>query len=117
MGAASANQDEELALAGANALVGGAKVGSREGNQAGSSAFAKATADKAPPTTSASATFIEASRVAAAFMKGQPLLETVGYKVHAGRRVGPGHAEIHTLDTDVIYVVDGSATLVTVVKQ
>ena len=32
---------------------------------------------------------------------------------HASRRVEPGQAEIHTLDTDVIYVVDGSATLVT----
>jgi quercetin dioxygenase-like cupin family protein len=42
-----------------------------------------------------------------------PLLETAGYKVHASRRVEPGQAEIHTLDTDVIYVVDGSATLVT----
>ncbi len=46
-------------------------------------------------------------------MKGQPLLETAGYKVHASRRVEPGQAEIHTLDTDVIYVVEGSATLVT----
>ena len=35
-----------------------------------------------------------------------PLLETAGYKVHASRRVEPGQAEIHTLDTDVIYVVD-----------
>ena len=34
-------------------------------------------------------------------------------KVHASRRVEPGQAEIHMLDTDVIYVVDGSATLVT----
>jgi hypothetical protein len=29
------------------------------------------------------------------------------------RRIEPGQAEIHTLDTDVVYVVDGSATLVT----
>jgi mannose-6-phosphate isomerase-like protein (cupin superfamily) len=42
-----------------------------------------------------------------------PLLETDGYKVHASRRVEPGQAEIHTLDTDVIYIVDGAATLVT----
>jgi hypothetical protein len=59
------------------------------------------------------ATFIDANRVAAAFAKGQPLLETAGYKMHASRRVEPGQAEIHTLDTDVIYVVDGLATLVT----
>src|SRR5437667_1747693 len=107
-GAASANQDEELALAGANAF---AVAGRGESGQPGSSAFAKATADKSPPATAA--TFIDASRVAAAFAKGQPLLETAGYKVHASRRVEPGQAEIHTLDTDVVYVLDGSATLIT----
>ena len=101
-GADSANQDEELAIAGANALMNGAM--------------------EMPPTTSktdnpamrtAQATFIDNKNVSAAFAKGMPLLETAGYKVHASRRVGPGQAEIHTLDTDVIYVVDGSATLVT----
>jgi glc operon protein GlcG len=102
-GAASANQDEELALVGANAfaVAGRAEAGGREGNQPGST----------PPATGA--TFIDASRVAAAFAKGQPLLETAGYKVHASRRIEPGRAEIHTLDIDVIYVVDGSAMLVT----
>ena len=33
--------------------------------------------------------------------------------MHASRRIEPGQAEIHTLDIDVIYVVDGSATLLT----
>lgn len=107
-GASSANQDEELALAGANAL---GVAGRGEAGLLGSSAFAKATADRSPPATIA--TFVDANRVAAAFAKGQPLLETAGYKVHASRRVEPGQAEIHTLDTDVVYVVDGSATLVT----
>jgi len=97
-GAASANQDEELALAGAAAF---SVAGRGESGQPGST----------PPATTA--TFIDAQHVAAAFAKGQPLLETAGYKVHASRRVEPGQAEIHTLDTDVIYVVDGSATLVT----
>ena len=102
-GAASANQDEELALAGAAAfsVAGRGESGSREGNQPGST----------PPATGA--TFIDSKNVSAAFAKGMPLLETAGYKVHASRRVEPGQAEIHTLDTDVIYVVDGSATLVT----
>lgn len=107
-GASSANQDEELALAGANAL---AVAGRGEAGLPGSSALTKATADRSPPATTA--TFVDANRVAAAFAKGQPLLETAGYKVHASRRVEPGQAEIHTLDTDVVYVVDGSATLVT----
>ncbi len=100
-GAASANQDEELALAGANAVAGRAEPGGHEGNQPGST----------PPATAV--TFMDAKTVSAAFAKGMPLLETAGYKVHASRRVEPGQAEIHTLDTDVIYVVDGSATLVT----
>ncbi len=103
-GAASANQDEELALAGANALMGGA---AKTENPTSSSATDSST------QTAQSATFIDSKKVAAAFAKGMPLLETAGYKVHASRRVEPGQAEIHTLDTDVIYVVDGSATLIT----
>src|SRR5438132_351260 len=100
-GAASANQDEELALAGAAAVAGRAEAGAGQSNQ-----------PEATPLAT-TATFIDAKSVAAAFAKGMPLLETAGYKVHASRRVEPGQAEIHTLDTDVIYVVDGSATLVT----
>lgn len=102
-GAASANQDEELALAGANAfgVAGRGDPGHTSIEEPRS----------APPATAA--TFIENKNVSAAFAKGMPLVETGGYKVHASRRAEPGEAEIHTLDTDVIYVVDGSATLVT----
>src|SRR5437899_3583371 len=107
-GAASANQDEELALAGAAAFSAStqadppSKTGSA--NEVSGAPMMKATND---------AIFIDASHVAAAFAKGRPLLETAGYKVHASRRIEPGQAEIHTLDTDVVYVVDGSASLVT----
>jgi glc operon protein GlcG len=106
-GAASANQDEELALAGANAVAaaGRGEPGIREGSDQ------RVSPGSTPPATAA--TFIDPKNVSAAFAKGMPLLETAGYKVHASRRVEPGQAEIHTLDTDVIYVVDGSATLVT----
>ena len=93
-GAASANQDEELA-------------------QAGASAISNAPEPAAPGTTSNTAKFIDARAVSAAFAKGMPLFETGGFKVHASRRAEPGQAEIHTLDTDVIYVVEGSATIVT----
>src|SRR5438034_4092906 len=55
-GAASANQDEELALAGANALMGDRATSSE---RPGSSAFAKATADKPAPATTGQATFID----------------------------------------------------------
>ena len=58
-------------------------------------------------------TYIDSEKVAAAFAKGMPLIETPGYKVHAGRRERPGLVELHTQETDVIYVVDGTATFVT----
>jgi glc operon protein GlcG len=51
--------------------------------------------------------------VAAAFAKGTPLVEVGDYKVHASRREGPGQVEVHTRDTDIAYVLQGSATLVT----
>jgi mannose-6-phosphate isomerase-like protein (cupin superfamily) len=35
------------------------------------------------------------------------------YMVHASRREKPGQAEVHTKDTDVIYVLEGTATFVT----
>jgi len=104
-GAASAAQDEELALAGANALMGN---GAKPDVPAPTSNIEKSLTQPAQ-----AATFIDSKNVSAAFAKGMPLLETAGYKVHASRRVEPGQAEIHTLDTDVIYVVEGSATLVT----
>lgn len=52
-------------------------------------------------------------QVSRAFAKGKPLIEVGDYKIHASRREGPGIAEIHTRDTDIAYVLQGSATLVT----
>lgn len=60
-----------------------------------------------------SVTYLPASAVSQAFAKGKPLLETDGYKIHASRRDAPGMAEVHVRDTDIIYVLDGTATLVT----
>src|SRR5881227_2008688 len=73
-GAASAAQDEELALAGANALMGGQTMSN---DKPGS---------PIPTATVQVATFIDPKSVSAAFAKGVPLLETDGYKVHASRR-------------------------------
>ena len=56
---------------------------------------------------------IDHNEVAAAFAKGMPILETNNFKIHASRRETPGLAEIHTRDTDIIYVLEGRATLVT----
>ena len=56
---------------------------------------------------------IDHSKVDAAFAKGMPLFETNSFKVHASRRETPGLAEIHTRDTDILYVLEGAATLIT----
>jgi glc operon protein GlcG len=78
--------------------------------QAAVDAFAKA----APmPTASADALYLPSDHVAAAFAKGMPLIETMGYKIHASRRDAQGQAEVHTRDTDIIYVLDVSVTFVT----
>jgi glc operon protein GlcG len=98
-GAKSAQQDEELAIAGANALAGPAAPG--------------ASAAIASPGVQASATFIDKKTVDAAFAKGSPLLELDHYKIHASRREGPGKVEVHALETDIIYVTEGTASLVT----
>ncbi len=93
-GAASAQQDEELALA-------------------GSMAFETASKPSTETPLSAEATFVGASRVTSAFAKGVPLVETGAYKVHASRRERDGQAEVHLRDTDIVYVLEGRATLTT----
>jgi glc operon protein GlcG len=89
-GAASAQQDEEVAMAGA--------------------AAARSFGSKAAATP---VTYFDSARVAAAFAKGMPLLEVGGYAIHASRRDGPGMAEVHDWETDVLYVLEGSATVIT----
>jgi glc operon protein GlcG len=91
-GAASAQQDEELAMAGANV-------------------FAEAKVSDATPTV----LFFDAKQVSTSFSTGAALLDGSdrNYMVHTSRRDKPGLAEVHTLDTDIIYVMQGTATIVT----
>ena len=80
---------EELAIAGAAALNGEA---------------------------ASAVTFIDSKTVADAFAKGAVLSGAANgenYMVHASRREKSGLSEVHDLDTDLIYVVDGTATIVT----
>jgi len=93
-GANSAQQDEDIAVVAAKALASGMKTG------------------MAMPREMPVAYF-ESGAVGAAFAKGAPLLEVGDYKIHASRREKPGQAEIHLRDTDIIYFLDGKATLVT----
>ena len=94
-GAASAQQDEELAIAGAAAV-------------ARPSSEATATSGKHSDVF-----YLAGDKVRAAFSKGMPLLETGAYKIHASRRERDGQAEVHSRDTDIVYVLDGTATLIT----
>lgn len=92
-GAATAQQDEEIAIAGANAFK--TPTAAAEGH---------------------AVSYFDAKDVKAAFDKGAVLFDGSdgsNYMVHASRREKPGMAEVHTLDTDVIYVLDGTATFVT----
>jgi glc operon protein GlcG len=93
-GAATAAQDEEIAVAGA-AAAKALKLGR--------------TAD----VPSRKVTFLSSGTVAAGFEKGTVLVSMDNYMVHASHREMDGIAEIHTLDTDLIYVLDGAATLTT----
>ena len=71
---------------------------------------ARAAATDAPPTD---AVLLDHAKVDDAFAKGLPLLINTSYKIQAGRRVMPGNVEVHTSDTDIFYVTEGSATFVT----
>jgi len=85
-GASSAQQDEEFAMAGAAAIN----------------------------AESAKVSYFENSQVTSAFAKGAVLFDAgEKYMVHASRREKPGMAEVHTQDADIVYVLDGTATLVT----
>lgn len=88
-GASSAQQDEELAIAGANVFNN-------------------------PEMAAAPVTYFEKEKVTAAFAKGTVLFDrNEKYMVHASRRDQPGMGEVHNKDADIIYVLDGDATFVT----
>jgi len=94
-GAASAQEDEDVAMAGAAGVS--SQVSSSQ------------------PARTMDVSYFPRQEVTAAFAKGSVLLDGEGrnYMVHASRREKAGQVEVHVLDTDVIYVLDGSATFVT----
>ncbi|HVW21353.1 MAG TPA: cupin domain-containing protein [Opitutaceae bacterium] len=71
-----------------------------------------AAAADAPPTEVKQ---FDHSRLESTFKTGAPGALEVNslYKVMVSRRVAPGAGEIHARDTDIFYIVDGSATFVT----
>jgi uncharacterized protein GlcG (DUF336 family)/mannose-6-phosphate isomerase-like protein (cupin superfamily) len=85
-GASSADEDQELAVLGAQAAAANGR---------------------------AEATFFARATVDATFQTGGLLLDTPGYKVDAARRTAPGEVEYHERVVDIMHVVEGSATVVT----
>lgn len=102
-GAASAQQDEELAIVGAKSLDSMEMAGMGNGN------------------IPLPVTYIESQKVAASFAKGAVLIgedenmmhAARNYMVHASHRDKAGVVEIHEFDTDIVYVLKGSAQLIT----
>ena len=94
-GAASAQQDEELAIAGAGA--------------------AKEFKSSSTTPIAAKTSYFARDEVEAAFEKGSVLLERREeghFAVNPSRRDSPGMVEVHQKDADIMYVLKGSATLV-----
>jgi uncharacterized protein GlcG (DUF336 family)/mannose-6-phosphate isomerase-like protein (cupin superfamily) len=75
---------------------------------AGAAAFETAMKSPAAPVN-----YLPAKQVSRAFVKGMPLARGANYKVDASHRDEPGIVEVHTRDTDIIYMLEGTATLVT----
>ena len=82
-------EDEDIALAGAAAF------------------------DAAMKSPAAPVMHLPAKQVSQAFVKGMPLVRGVNYKIDASHRDEPGIVEVHNRDTDIIYMLKGTATLVT----
>jgi glc operon protein GlcG len=95
-GAASAAQDEELAIAGAKAV--------------GNPMMGETMKSNSPP----SVTYFDKDKVVESFKKGDQLFTSSDkYMVHTSRRDKAGEAEVHAKDADIIYVQEGTATFVT----
>jgi uncharacterized protein GlcG (DUF336 family) len=93
-GASSADEDQELAVIGAQAGAAIAQANGRNGHNG-------------------SAAFFPSRAVEQRFEQGGLLLDAGNLKLDAGRRDGPGEVEYHEHVTDVMRVVEGTATVVT----
>ena len=87
-GASSAEEDSELAMAGAASFQSDASNAQGE------------------------PFFLDSEQAAAAFARGGLLLDTATYKIDAGRREKSGEVEFHTTVTDIMYIRSGQATVV-----
>ena len=90
-GASSAEEDSELAMAGAEAFAAALQANGRSNGAA----------------------YFSSKAIREKFEQGGLLLDTDGLKLDAGRRVVPGEVEYHERFVDVMHVVEGRATVIT----
>jgi len=67
----------------------------------------------AAPDRPSGVIYVDHEKVAAALSKGGPLVSAPDLLVSGSYRDKAGQVEVHDKETDVIYVVDGTATFVT----
>jgi mannose-6-phosphate isomerase-like protein (cupin superfamily) len=58
-------------------------------------------------------TYTDHDKVAAALANGGSLVTAPNLTVSGAHRSGPGQVEVHETETDVLYITDGEATIVT----
>jgi glc operon protein GlcG len=69
--------------------------------------------DSAREAPQSAVSYLPAKQVSRAYANGMNLVKSQNYKVDASHRDAPGVVEVHTKDTDIIYMLEGTATLVT----
>lgn len=74
---------------------------------------ATGTTAAAPPKPVTEVVFFDHTKVADAFAKGTILLSAPDYIVQGSHRTANGQVEVHDKETDVIFIIDGSADFVT----
>ena len=95
-------------VVGAIGVSGNTPQGDEDIALAGAAAFDASLKSPAPPVT-----HLPAKQVNQAFVMGMPLARGMNYKIDASHRDEPGIVEVHTRDTDILYMLKGTATLVT----
>jgi quercetin dioxygenase-like cupin family protein len=62
---------------------------------------------------SSAVTLIDHQKMAAGFTKGGTVLNNGAYQILTSHRIEPGQVEVHAQYGDIMYVIEGSATVVT----
>lgn len=74
---------------------------------------ARGAAAPAPTKPVTSVVFIDHTKTAEAFAKGGPLINAADMVVQGSHRDKAGQVEVHDKQTDILYILNGSATFVT----